>query len=397
MRLPFWRKPKQEMAADSPALGAGGALRPTLCGDALRPAKPVLTPRPLAAALSGGGFRATLAAVGALRLIADIGGLPDLKYVSSVSGGSIANGLLAKAWPELRQHDFSVASFDQIITNPLVDQLSSNSLKGALIKNVWRTLGTSTRTDLLADKLDDWFFDGLRLDQLDPEVRWIFSAANLRSGVRFTFERDVIGDYTIGLVPTGSHHTKLSLAVAASSAVPGNFAPVVLDGIKFPCGSQPPTLLDGGVYDNTGLEAIDGESYRDVFLFAMNSGGLLHIGGYGKLPVVAELMRANSLLYRQSTTLRTRELVHQFEQARQTPAAQPVPVGARRGVLAALATNFDPNMTPLPGIPHVERQRPSALPDRLRQARPPALPSPHLPWMVAHGRRPRHVPPRPDP
>ena len=31
-------------------------------------------------------------------------------------------------------------------------------------------------------------------------------------------------------------------------------------------------LLDGGTYDNTGLEALDDENYADVFLVAMNAG-----------------------------------------------------------------------------------------------------------------------------
>ena len=51
----------------------------------------------------------------------------------------------------------------------------------------------------------------------------------------------------------------------------------------------------------------------------MNSGGLLNIGGYGKFPVVGDLMRANSLLYRQSTTLRTYELVEKFKRAKGSP------------------------------------------------------------------------------
>ena len=44
---------------------------------------------------------ATLPAVGVVRLLADVGLLPDLRYVSSVSGGSVANGMIAVKWPEL--------------------------------------------------------------------------------------------------------------------------------------------------------------------------------------------------------------------------------------------------------------------------------------------------------
>lgn len=329
----------EEFIADSPALGTD-PLRPTPCDDPLRPAQVDTSSAAIAAALSGGGFRATLAGVGALRLIAGIGGFENLRYVSSVSGGSIANGLLAVHWPDLKAQDFSVEAYDHLVVDPLVERISSDSLKRALILNVWRTVGPGTRTEVLADRLDDWFFQGRKLHELDDKVRWIFSAANLPTGVRFTFERDVLGDYTIGYARTAKHDIKLALAVASSSAVPGSFAPVVLNDIKFPCGKITPQLLDGGVYDNTGLEAIDGKKYKEVFLMALNSGGLLNIGKYGKLPIVAELMRANSLLYRQSTTLRTRELVAMFKRGEQTPAGAPLAKDDRRGVIALLATDF---------------------------------------------------------
>src|SRR5690348_9228577 len=88
-------------AVDSPALGTGLQARP--CGDTLRPAAPPPAADPVALALSGGGFRATLSALGVIRFLADAGMLQDLRYASSVSGGSIANGLLATHWPALRQ------------------------------------------------------------------------------------------------------------------------------------------------------------------------------------------------------------------------------------------------------------------------------------------------------
>lgn len=71
-----------------------------------------------------------------------------------------------------------------------------------------------------------------------------------------------------------------------------------LKGLSFPCESEPPALVDGGAYDNTGLEAIDGERYRDAFFVTLNSGGLLRAGADGRIPLVGELARSNSLLYR---------------------------------------------------------------------------------------------------
>lgn len=326
-----------EWYVDSAAVGAG--IQPRRCGDVMRPAPPAACDDPVVVTFSGGGFRATLAALGVARLLADVGSLADVRYLSSVSGGSVANGLIATAWPELRARGHSSAAFDELVIDPFVKRISRRSLKTSLILGVWRTLGPSTRTDLLARRFDSWFFDGLRLDELDPEVRWIVNAANMVSGARFTFERDVVGDYTIGLASTAGTGLRLSRAVAASASVPGAFAPMKITGIEFPCATQPPTLLDGGVYDNTGIEAIDSDRYRETFVVSMNAGGLLRPGAYGKIPLVRELARANSLLYRQSTALRTRWMVDRFERAADGPPGAPPP-GSRRGVLTGLATEL---------------------------------------------------------
>lgn len=327
-------------AVDSPAMGAGLSVAP--CGDDLRPAAPPPSERPVALTLSGGGFRATLAGLGVIRLLADAGLLSDLRYVSSVSGGSVSHGMLAAAWPAVSKQGHTPAAVDRHVIEPVVAQVSRRSLKVALIRSIWRTVGATTRTDLLARRFDEWFFDGLTLDRLDPGIRWIVNAANLISGVRFGFERDVLGDYTIGLAATAGTGIRLSQAVAASAAVPGLFAPMTLTGVRFPCATTPPVLLDGGTYDNTGIEALNSERYRDVFLVSLNAGGLLRPGPYGSIPLVRDLARANSLLYRQSTTLRTRTMVERFQRGREAPAG-PLPPGARRGVLTGLATSFPPD------------------------------------------------------
>ena len=330
---------RSEWIIDSPANGTG--LRPQPCRRGEEPPKPPLNDSRLAVTLSGGGFRATLAGVGALRLLADAGLLGQLGYLSSVSGGSITNGMTAKAWPKLSKADFATKAFDEEVTEPLVRRISGGSLKFALLRNFWRTFGKDTRTDLLADRFDEWFFEGMQLEDLDEGVRWIISAANLVTGARFGFEREVLGDYTIGLRPTAGSGLRISQAVAASAAVPGSFAPVVMDRLDFPCANEAPVLLDGGVYDNTGLEALDSERYRHTFLCTMNAGGLLQPGYTGRIPIVRDLSRSNSLLYRQSTALRTRDMVARFRRGEGLPLDQPLPEGARRGVLVALATDFD--------------------------------------------------------
>jgi NTE family protein len=57
---------------------------------------------------------------------------------------------------------------------------------------------------------------------------------------------------------------------------------------------------------------------------------------------VRDLQRSSSLLYRQSTALRHREIVERFEAwEKARDGAQPSPAWGRQGVLFGLATTFD--------------------------------------------------------
>jgi NTE family protein len=342
-------EPTLDPTWESPALGTGLEALSKPCGDALRPADP---PKPhvgptIGVTLSGGGFRATFAALGVLRYLADTGLLESLRYASSVSGGSVANGMLATRWPQIRAGQYSTSALDAHVIGPLSDRVTNSSLKKKILANLWRAMGAKTRTDVLAWALDDWFFHNAALDCLDPECRWIFNAANLTTGVRFAFERDVVGDYVVGLAHTSGSGLEVARAVAASAAVPGSFAPIGVPGVRFPCGGVgSPRLLDGGAYDNTGLEALDGDRYSDVFTVSMNAGGVFVTGAYGRIRLVRELARANSLLYHQSTALRTRWMVDRFQAWEHTPAGQGHPRWGRQGVLVSLGTTIDAKYAP---------------------------------------------------
>lgn len=312
----------------------------------------------LALAFSGGGFRATLAALGVLRFVADAGVLRRVRHVSSVSGGSVAHGLFAHSYRALERDGFSAEALDRIVIEPFIERISNDSLVWKLILNLWRVVGPRTRTHLLADSLNDWFFDGQLLEQLPAQCRFVFNAANLTTGVRFGFERDVFGDYVLGQRTTAGSGIRLADAVAVSAAVPGAFAPLVLDGYDFPCAEgRVPKLVDGGAYDNMGLEAVD--DLPKAFLVAINAGGLFRTGRFGGLPFVRNLTRANALLYRQSTGLRRREMVDRFQAfERAKKEHRPVPDWGRYGVLFGLATTFDhPSAEWLEGRPVQEELR----------------------------------------
>src|SRR5437867_8097552 len=107
----------------SAGVGMGLEELISTCRDPLRPEDPGrVDGRPtFGLTFSGGGFRATLAALGVVRLLADARRLGDVRFVSSVSGGSIANGMLACRWGELRQKDFTAESVDALVIDPVID------------------------------------------------------------------------------------------------------------------------------------------------------------------------------------------------------------------------------------------------------------------------------------
>src|SRR6266511_1848149 len=129
-----------------------------------------------AVALSGGGFRATLSGIGVLRFLADAGLLGRVRHVSSVSGGSIAGGLFANAYPKLEAAGFSTRAFVEQVEKVAIDHIAGHNLTLKLLRNVWRTIGPGTRTTLLAWAFDDWFFHQLQLADLSPSCRFIFNA-----------------------------------------------------------------------------------------------------------------------------------------------------------------------------------------------------------------------------
>src|SRR5258708_37950219 len=72
-----------------------------------------------ALALSGGGFRATLFHIGALQRVNELGYLAKFERVSSVSGGSIASGMLAAKWSKLQLDDGRFANLETQVIAPL--------------------------------------------------------------------------------------------------------------------------------------------------------------------------------------------------------------------------------------------------------------------------------------
>jgi NTE family protein len=218
-----------------------------------------------ALALSGGGFRATLFHCGALMRLNELGLLARIVRISSVSGGSIAAGMLAAAWPRLKLKNGVFTNLGPEVIAPL-REFCTRSIDTTSVG--WGTLLPGiTIGDMLARAYDD-MFKGVSLQSLPDTPRFVFNATNLQTGRLVRLEKVRLADYTIGEIQKPD--IRLSIAVAASSAFPPVLSPIEiktdpkawkkLEGAIHhgdPAFTQKLSLTDGGAYDNLGLETID--------------------------------------------------------------------------------------------------------------------------------------------
>src|SRR5690242_10618528 len=87
----------------------------------------------LALCLSGGGFRATLFHLGAIQRLNELGILSRAAIITSVSGGSILNGVLATRWERLKLAANGVlTNLDEEIVRP-TRQFCSRDLRTPLL------------------------------------------------------------------------------------------------------------------------------------------------------------------------------------------------------------------------------------------------------------------------
>ena len=214
--------------------------------------------------LSGGGYRAMLYHVGALRRLNDMGLLPHLSEIASVSGGSITAAALALSWAKLKFDENGRAeNFEAEVAQPIVTFARIGIDVRAVVMGLlpWRTAA-----DGIAEAYDRHLFHGATLQDLPDRPRFTFMATNLQTGSGWRFSKNYAADYRVGriLQPTFS----LALVVAASSAFPPFLSPArfsfdghiveAMPGADLHCSpfTKGAVLTDGGVYDNLGLERV---------------------------------------------------------------------------------------------------------------------------------------------
>lgn len=243
----------------------------------------------VALCLSGGGFRATLFHLGALRRLAELGVLRKITAFVSVSGGSILNGVLACRWKE-------ASDFERAVAAPIRAFCSRDTRTRLLLHPLsW----FSGATKLLARVYAARLALDVPLESIAGVPRFVFCATNLQAGVNWEFGDGRMGDYVTGRV--SARGVTVAQAVAASSAFPMVFPPLVVGRVP---------LTDGGVYDNMGLEPV-WKSHRIVLVSdAGKPFQMLARPGRRLLP---RLQRSFDIGYNQSAALRKRWLIAEFQ------------------------------------------------------------------------------------
>src|SRR5262245_16536254 len=293
--------------------------------------------------LSGGGYRAMLYHLGAIYRLNELGLLPSLQRISSVSGGSITAGVLGLRWKALTFDHGVATNLAKELGEPVRDLASRTIDVGSILLGV---LGPGSVSQRIAAQYDRRLFHGATLQDLPADgegPRFVLNATSLQTGSLWRFSRPRMGDWQVGEVVAPT--TPLSTAVAASSAVPPLLSPLVL---KLAPGSvrdtkgttlhRPPyteraVLTDGGVYDNLGLETV-WKSFRTVFVSDGGAHATADSSPSGFWPPMS--IRVLETMDRQVRSLRKRQLIESYRLFRHAGA---VP-GAREGCYWGIWTDI---------------------------------------------------------
>ena len=249
----------------------------------------------IALSLSGGGFRASGYSLGTLNALYLLGLLDNVHMLSTASGGTITGAFYA-LWRK-RGKPF------ETIYRDFYAYLEQDSLLPAALRQWKANIDTDKSNYKLihafADVYDRDLYDEARFGAFwepDPDPAnpfhlqsIIFGSTELFSGLTFRFQYAAFLPETITddkgvvrpgfLIGNGNVHIRSERArelriadtVAASSCFPGGFEPLVMPDDFYPADGIQPALLnangqaidrdriglvDGGVYDNQGIESL---------------------------------------------------------------------------------------------------------------------------------------------
>ncbi|MGD8452540.1 MAG: patatin-like phospholipase family protein [Phycisphaerae bacterium] len=259
--------------------------------------KKLLT-EPIGVAMSGGGYRAAAFHLGTLSYLHDLRDadlLPPVAMISTVSGGTFTGVRYALALAKSEPFPAFFTSFYTYLQGSnlfrkAMDRLSRGDLgPGEKRRDIIVALAEVYSTDFLADEHGQPYqFEKIQTAQTALRAA-IFNATEFRQGGAFRFQsapgtQARIGNRYVNIPKDEAGHIRLGDIVAASSCFPGGFEPIAFpDDFGWPEGKIPPAvrqrfpkpvaLMDGGIYDNQGIESLlyaDDRDPADLGLFIIS-------------------------------------------------------------------------------------------------------------------------------
>lgn len=277
---------------------------------------------------SGGGFRASFYALGILRYLAEAGLLGRVTAISAVSGGSIAAASVADRWTAFQEAGGGLDAFLDKVDGPFRSTVTSKSVRRRWMLGTVAAVVpfTGGRGAAYARTLQHNLYHHDRVADLPASPEFIFTSTDMSKGRAFRIAPGFVGSYDYGYIEPTPTSISLGKAVAASAAFPPSLTVVNLKTKDLPFPKQsPPTLslVDGGVYDNLGLEwfqGTNGESLRPSgapeekpFTIVANASGLFAHKDK-RFWSLASLGRDLSIQYQQSLNVRIRWWVERLQE-----------------------------------------------------------------------------------
>jgi NTE family protein len=303
--------------------------------------------------------------LGALKRLNEFGLLSVVDRFSTVSGGSIAAGILGMLWDALTFDANGIAEGFEAVEEAVVSLADCTvDWQSALVGLFPGTTGAAQ----ISRRYRRVFADRRIADLPAGPPRFIFNTTNVQSGNLFRWSASYGAEYGLGRIDRP--RLRLTDVVAASAAFPPWLSPhrlpvpgTVLDfvtGVPIAACPDHLWLTDGGVYDNLGLEAV--KSYHSVLV--SNGGAPFALGSRVRVGAISQGLRTAALLNDQVGRLRRRHLVEEFRRGERLgalwtistpmdryPAAAVLPCpGSATAALAAVTTR-------LRRVPHDVRDR----------------------------------------
>jgi predicted acylesterase/phospholipase RssA len=237
---------------------------------------------PIGLTLSGGGTRAAAFHLGCLSYLEHVGVLSQVKMLSTVSGGTFTGAKYVLSL--VHNQDFK-AFFEEFYILLCGTKFLREGLEN-LVKN--QAAVPSGRQNAIISAAQVYADTLLRTEDgkpvlfgsiLDSDIALqevIFNATDFHSGIAFRFQKSVdpnakIGNYFVWVPEEAAKMIRVADIVAASSCIPPGFEPMVFpDDFVWPGNAVPPgalhaggdaepvpvPLMDGGIYDNTGIDSL---------------------------------------------------------------------------------------------------------------------------------------------